>query len=96
MNTSADILVLNTGSSSVKFAVFDAQLHERISGVAEGIGARGTLRIGAQTEPLDLPDHDQAIAAVLDRLTQQGAGPNSLRAVAHRVVHGGQTLTQVR
>lgn len=94
MNTSADILVLNTGSSSVKIAVFDAQLHERISGVAEGIGGRGTLRIGAQKEALDLPDHDQAIAAVLDRLTQQGAGPNSLRAVAHRVVHGGQTLTQ--
>ena len=55
MSDPADILVLNTGSSSVKFAVFDAQLNERISGVAEGIGGQGQLRIGDQTEALDLP-----------------------------------------
>lgn len=93
MSDPTDILVLNTGSSSVKFAVFDAQLHERISGVADGIGGSGTLRIGAQKEVLALPDHRQALMAVLDRLTQRGTGPDSLRAVAHRVVHGGTSLT---
>ncbi|WP_122075754.1 acetate/propionate family kinase [Pseudophaeobacter sp. EL27] len=93
MSAPADILVLNTGSSSVKFAVFDAQLQERISGVAEGIGGHGHLRIGAQKEALDLPDHGEALSAVLDRLTQKGAGPDNLRALAHRVVHGGTGLT---
>ncbi len=95
MSDPADILVLNTGSSSVKFAVFDAQLNERISGVAEGIGGQGQLRIGDQTEALDLPGHSAALAAVLEQLTLRGAGgAGSLRAVAHRVVHGGTSLTR--
>lgn len=53
MSLPGAILVLNTGSSSVKFASFDADLQERIRGVAEGIGGEGRLRIGA--EILDLP-----------------------------------------
>ncbi len=93
MTHPADILVLNTGSSSVKFAVFDAQLQERMSGVAEGIGGLGHLRIGTDKEALELPDHGQALSTVLNRLTQRGAGPDNLRAVAHRVVHGGTSLT---
>ena len=93
MIESADILVLNTGSSSVKFAVFDAHLQERLSGVAEGIGGIGQLRIGKESEALELPDHGQALSAVLKRLTDAGCGPDNLRAVAHRVVHGGIELT---
>lgn len=89
----ADILVLNTGSSSVKFAVFDAHLQERLSGVAEGIGGSGYLRIGTHSEALEFADHGQALSAVLKRLTREGSGPDSLRAVAHRVVHGGTKLT---
>ncbi|WP_255731311.1 acetate/propionate family kinase [Phaeobacter sp. B1627] len=93
MSAGRDTLVLNTGSSSVKFAVFDAQLHPRLSGVAEGIGSGGALRVGASSESLDLPDHEQALAAVLSRLADQGSGPDQLVAVAHRVVHGGTELT---
>jgi acetate kinase len=93
MSNPANILVLNTGSSSVKFAVFDGHLRERLSGVAEGIGGSGHLRIGTLTEPLELRDHSQALSAVLQRLTGEGVGPDSLHAVAHRVVHGGIELT---
>lgn len=94
MTAPADILVLNTGSSSVKFAVFDAQLQERLSGSAEGIGGSGQLRIGTQKKALDLPDHNAALATVLDHLAQEGTGADQLRAVAHRVVHGGTDLTR--
>ena len=93
MTAPSDILVLNTGSSSVKFAVFDAQLQERLSGVADGIGGAGQLRIGAEREAVALPDHRHALSAVLTRLAHDGIGPEALRAVAHRVVHGGTQLT---
>lgn len=93
MTHPADILVLNTGSSSVKFAVFDAQLQEQMSGVAEGIGGLGHLRVGAEKEALELPTHGRALAAILEHLTKARAGADSLRAVAHRVVHGGTSLT---
>lgn len=93
MTHPADILVLNTGSSSVKCAVFDAQLQEQMSGVAEGIGGPGHLRVGAEKEALELPTHGRALAAILERLTKARAGADSLRAVAHRVVHGGTSLT---
>lgn len=94
MSAPADILVLNTGSSSVKFAVFDAQLQERVTGVAEGIGGAGLLRIGARKETVTLSDHRQALSLVLERLSALGAGLQQLRGVAHRVVHGGLDLTQ--
>ncbi|MCD9148038.1 acetate/propionate family kinase [Pseudophaeobacter flagellatus] len=94
MSPPADILVLNTGSSSVKFALFDATLQERLSGVAEGIGGRGHIRLANTDRALDLPDHSAALAAVLQDLTEAGTGPASLRAVAHRVVHGGTSLTR--
>jgi acetate kinase len=93
MSAPTDILVLNTGSSSVKFAVFNAQLQVRLTGSAEGIGGSGQLRLGTQKKALDLPDHNAALATVLDHLAQEGAGADQLRAVAHRVVHGGTDLT---
>ncbi len=93
MSLPGAILVLNTGSSSVKFASFDADLQERISGVAEGIGGEGRLRIGAEVLDLPLPSHTEALAAVLAHLSHQGSGPEDLSAVAHRVVHGGTRLT---
>lgn len=93
MSLPGAILVLNTGSSSVKFASFDADLQERISGVAEGIGGEGRLRIGAEVLDLPLPSHTEALAAVLAHLSREGSGPEHLSAVAHRVVHGGTRLT---
>jgi acetate kinase len=93
MTARRDILVLNTGSSSVKFACFDTGLQLRLSGIAEGIGEQGRVRVGDEIEHLPLPTHAEALAVVLSRLTREGFGPEHLSAVAHRVVHGGTTLT---
>jgi acetate kinase len=69
-----DVLTLNCGSSSLKYATFsaDAEL------------SRATIgRIGAGGPP----DHAAAVATVFQTLTQSGAG--SPAAVGHRIVHGG-------
>ena len=75
----APILVLNAGSSSLKFQV-----------VVPGTGAvlaRGLVeRIG---EDGGVPDHGAAMAEVTAELDRTGVDRATLRAVGHRVVHGG-------
>lgn len=82
------ILVINAGSSSVKFAVF-LGARQVIAGKAEEIGGLSRLKVGNRTEQMDLPDHKAAIAACLAALAQAGHGLDGLTAAAHRVVHGG-------
>ena len=73
------ILVLNSGSSSVKYRTVDH---------AQGRGERGLVeRIGAAGGP---PDHHAAIEEVFDRMPRDRS---RLRAVGHRVVHGGARFT---
>lgn len=99
---SGDILTLNAGSSSLKFAVFDADRSDRpprISGNFAGIG--GIPRLSAHDAdgtPLDgeglsglsgETTHDAVIALLLDWLARH-QGDRPLLAVGHRVVHGGQ------
>ena len=43
------ILVLNAGSSSIKFAVFDIELRQEIGGIVEGIGGASTIKIANQS-----------------------------------------------
>lgn len=92
------ILVLNCGSSSIKFALFEAsQLavsrQAAWSGQVHGItGSSPTLQVrGGPPEALQAgtarPYH-VALARIRERVEQQLAG-RQLRAVAHRVVHGG-------
>jgi acetate kinase len=96
--TQAVILVLNCGSSSIKFALFDA--HTRPlprtplwSGKIQGIGSDQAQldQEGGPSEPVTL-DQQQPYHAALDliraRIRAQLAG-RTLIAVAHRVVHGG-------
>jgi acetate kinase len=71
------ILVLNSGSSSVKFAVVDL---DSGSQVADGI----VERIGEA----EVPDHAAALLLAFEQLSDVGA----LVAVGHRVVHGGPAL----
>ena len=91
---SGSILVLNAGSSSIKFALFDETISETLSGMAEAIGGASTLRIGGEKQAIPLANHGDALAAILDALAARGITPGSLRAVGHRVVHGGQNLTR--
>ncbi len=84
---------MNAGSSSIKTALFDDDLNEVLRVEATGIGGTGAVKIGANVQPADLPDNAAALAAIFDALSHQGITLTSLRAVAHRVVHGGTTLT---
>lgn len=95
--TSSAILVINCGSSSVKFALFAAEetLPRVWSGVIERIGlANGRFRavdgdgVAVIDETEDIADHDAALSLLFDAIERQPSGAR-LAAVGHRVVHGG-------
>ncbi|RMF38322.1 MAG: acetate/propionate family kinase [Alphaproteobacteria bacterium] len=87
------ILVLNAGSSSIKFALFDEEMAERHRGLAAGIGGESFLEIGGRRQAMPLADHRAALAAVLRALEEAGVRLTDLSAAAHRVVHGGARLS---
>jgi len=89
----SQILVLNAGSSSIKFALFAQGLEKRLSGSAEGIGGAARLKIARDVTTVDLPDHAAALVAILAGLTAYGFAPDTLTAAGHRVVHGGLSFT---
>ena len=99
------ILVINCGSSSLKWNLYDTASSERVTGgIIECIGSEGTRHIIQNgSEPGDrieksLPeaDHAAAFRDILDFLTGE-EGPvknlNEIKAVGHRVVHGGEKYT---
>ena len=88
-----DVLVLNAGSSSIKFAVFSATLEQKLSGIAAEIGGAGFLEVEDQRDQIPLVDHRAALKAVLNALHERGVSIKNLAAAAHRVVHGGKKLT---
>jgi acetate kinase len=92
------ILTVNSGSSSIKFSLYEMGPRElrRLSGQAERIGeSEGLLKVKdgngkTLAEPsLAFPDHRQALKAVLEWLKENPSG-QSLEAVGHRLVHGGR------
>ena len=91
------ILTLNAGSSSIKFALFEADtLEERVRGQIEGLGTspRLSARIAdAEKTETDLDatavgDHASALAAILALIETRFSGAR-IKAVGHRIVHGG-------
>jgi len=103
--TATRVLVLNSGSSSVKYQLLDMTDDSRLAvGLVERIGekhARLThtpLAAGGErrerVEPF--PDHEAALKAVAQELDADGAGLGSpeLAAIGHRVVHGGRQFTR--
>jgi acetate kinase len=87
------ILVLNAGSSSVKFAVFDRDLNSKISGIAEGIGGASRLKVNDVSQEIPFIDHKSALKNVMVALADAGFGIDKISAAGHRVVHGGRKLT---
>ena len=97
------VLVLNSGSSSVKFALLTPDSGERVlSGLAERIGTpQAVLWIrrypgDAVCEPLPDGSYHAVIARILDRIADVRAHDASLAypiGVGHRVVHGGDRFT---
>ncbi|MBI3707680.1 MAG: acetate/propionate family kinase [Proteobacteria bacterium] len=89
------ILVLNAGSSSVKFALYAigaADPSLRLRGQIERIGHDAAFIVqaprGTPPRPVAAADHDQALGLLLDWLAREGAGI-VVRGAGHRVVHGG-------
>lgn len=91
------ILVVNSGSSSIKYQLIDAESEERLaSGLVERIGEQvGRIEHHQGEDRIELevrvPDHTAAFAAVLDAFAQAGTAIAELEvaAVGHRVVQGG-------
>ncbi|SEO21014.1 acetate kinase [Salinihabitans flavidus] len=93
MPASGPVLVINAGSSSIRFALFGPDLSERLSGHAEGIGTGAPrLHLGSDAQDIPLPHHAAALSAILNALRDHGTAPDNLGAAAHRVVHGGRAL----
>ena len=97
------ILVLNSGSSSIKFGVFPAQQESDshlIAGQIDGIGSTPRLRVKTadgsdHREDLSAGsaapfDHDQALATLLEWV-ETNARDIEITAAGHRVVHGGSS-----
>ena len=91
MDASAQsILTLNAGSSSLRFAVFDADCARSFEGKFERIGrpeARLILDGEESPRPVALATHADCLPVLYQLLEERGAGVPAI--IAHRVVHGG-------
>ncbi len=99
------ILVLNSGSSSLKYQLIESDTEEVLAkGIAERIGLDDSGmkcesgRCGKMEMQVDIPDHDAAMDLVFGALTdaQNGAiaSTSEIAAVGHRVVHGGEMFSE--
>ncbi|MBR5858863.1 MAG: acetate kinase [Clostridia bacterium] len=96
------ILVVNAGSSSLKYQLFDMDTQEvAAKGLCERIGIDGKLThtsTGKEKiqKDIDMPTHAQAVAALVESLTDKEHGciteMSEISAVGHRIVHGGPWL----
>lgn len=98
------VLVINCGSSSIKFALVD--IHQPLfplSGIAEGLGVNvanpnSVLKWQQNgekfSEPLVKADHHHALSAILPRV--KSVAGSALKAIGHRVVHGGEHFSQAQ
>ena len=96
------ILTINGGSSSIKFALFEAgdSLRRILEGGIERIGLpEATLRVKGLEQKdnfsraVSAPDHTVAVGALMDWIEQRSAR-DTLTAVGHRVVHGGPKYSE--
>ena len=83
------ILVLNSGSSSVKYRLFSLNEAQECRSLTAGL----IERIGEADS--GVPDHRHAIVEMVRSLESQGhLGSGELLAVGHRVVHGGESFNR--
>ncbi|MBQ0018078.1 MAG: acetate kinase [Clostridiales bacterium] len=93
------ILVVNTGSSSLKYQLINMENHEVLAkGLCEKIGEDGHMVYKANgstvfDKDVPIPDHGVAMQMVIDALTDKEVGVisdmNEIGAVGHRIVQGG-------
>lgn len=97
------ILVINSGSSSLKFQVIDSETERVLAkGLCERIGIDGRFTYRTDTcislkEQTAMENHTQAVHIILDTLTDPEQGVISkfgeIDVVGHRLVHGGEKFT---
>jgi len=101
------ILVINAGSSSIKYQLIDMSNEETLtSGIVERIGLTDGIIthktfVGGEKkhkEVFDIPDHTVGLNRVAELLTDKDLGvisdPSEINVVGHRVVHGGEAFKQ--
>lgn len=101
-----NVLVINAGSSSLKYQLFDMDTETVVAkGMCERIGIDGRLKhtpcLNGKPvfkEDIPLPTHAEAINAVIEKLTSEEYGVitslKEIDAIGHRVLHGGQKFSQ--
>ena len=96
-----NILVINCGSSSLKYQLIDSNSEEVLAkGLCERIGIDGSAIThqpeGGEKvkEEVDMPNHTKAVELVIAKLTDKNVGVikslDEIDAVGHRIVHGGE------
>ncbi|OLR65666.1 acetate kinase [Peptoniphilus porci] len=99
------ILVINCGSSSLKYQLIDMETEELMAkGLVERIGIDGSRikheTIGKEKKTIETPmqDHKRALELVMESLTNEEYGAikslDEIDAVGHRVVHGGEDFAK--
>ncbi|HDR50326.1 MAG TPA: acetate kinase [Mariniphaga anaerophila] len=103
-----NILVVNAGSSSIKYQLIDMNTEKPLaSGIVERIGLKtGAIKhktfINGEerktAEEFFIPNHTVGLKRVAELLTNQEVGvisdPSEIQAVGHRLVHGGESFTK--
>ncbi len=103
-----NILVVNAGSSSIKYQLIDMTTEEPLSsglveriGLEEGIITHKTFANGEEQktkEVFPIPDHTVGLKRVAELLVDEKVGvisdPSEIQAVGHRLVHGGEAFTK--
>ena len=98
------VLVINCGSSSLKFQLIDSESEEVLAkGLCERIGIDGGMVTYQPKDKdkikknADMPDHTEAVKLVIDSLIDKENGVISsldeIGAVGHRIVHGGESFS---
>ena len=105
-NAIRNVLVINAGSSSLKFMLFDMKTERMLAkGQVERIGIGGSLftfsteGFSEKQSPCEAPDHAAAIQLACGALTDPAKGGclksfSDIDAVGHRIVHGGERYSQ--
>ncbi|OGF34030.1 hypothetical protein A2482_04870 [Candidatus Falkowbacteria bacterium RIFOXYC2_FULL_48_21] len=95
----AYILVINAGSSSLKFKLFTDKLKERASGIVEKIGLAGSFvdyRFGEAEEKrlAAVKNHAEAFTLIAAIFAERRFDLKKIVKVGHRVVHGGEEFVR--
>ncbi len=96
-----NILVINCGSSSLKYQLIDSESEKVLAkGLCDRIGISGSAITHQKadedkvTTQADMPDHTAAVKFVIEKLTDAEVGVvkelSEIDAVGHRIVHGGE------